>query len=314
MAEAACCVVSRIMRLKNLRSMPGANIPNIKRSFSTVSRANVSSDLEHDVYVMKKEIKSGLVKALANVIEVQKYLQSRTKFPNTIDSTVDEQESSWKRSLDSYIAENEIECCIKTFLNAPALELNHPSGDLLVTYMNLLGVLLNDKTKFLVAFDVLIQFENSYQIIEHEGGMDVESKYKHIKKATLTKFFKALGELDSKQITSHKLTHVLNELFAIVHAMPEPFEQHIYFPNLMRAMLNLSFRPIKMQKVEIEVWEAALSSLQRNSKEISSDRSILENYGWLLSMSTFRKQQDLPFSMLLKLLVKMGELCRYVIY
>jgi pentatricopeptide repeat protein len=258
--------------------------------------------VDQDLEVIKKSASSSLVKALENIIDMQECLQSKS----SLKSQQISEESAWKQKLDHCITEKNIKDATKVFKDiSNRIELQ-PSVELLDSYSNLLALLLSDKQCFSVAFDVLLQLEDMYQIIEHEV-IEMEQKYKHQRKILLSKFLKALGDIQLKHITSNKFTRIVNELFNMVHGMSEPFEQHLYFPRLMKSLLNLKSRPFKIQKIEQEVWEASLSSLKRNAKEISKENDILQNYGSLLPLSTYRKQQDLPFSFLLKILVKMGH-------
>lgn len=308
-----CNITLRYIKQTRVKLLSGlhAEVSSNKlchRLFASSSQVNTSINLttDYDLDIVKKNANSSLVKALENIIDMQKCLQSKSSLKTKKVS----EESEWKRKLDDSIAEKNVEDAIKIFRYIPNGVNPQPSLDLLDTYSNLLTLLLSDKQYFTIAFDVLLQLEDLYQIIEHEV-IEVEPKYKHQRKIVLSKFLKALGDMKPKHLSSQKFAMILNELFNMIHAMPEPYEQHIHFPKLMKSLLNLKSRPLKMQKIENEIWDAALSSLKRNADEISNDKYIMKNYGGLLPLSTYRKQQDLPFSFLLKVLVQMGKLYAY---
>jgi hypothetical protein len=294
----------RVRLLSGLHTEASSHTP-CHRSFASSSQVTTSINLntDYDLEIIKKNANSSLVKTLENIIDMQKCLQSKSSLKTKQVS----EESEWKRKLDDYIAEKNMEDAIKIFRYIPNHVNPQPSVNLLDTYSNLLTLLLSDKQYFSVTFDVLLQLEDLYQIIEHDV-IEMEPKYKHQRKNVLSKFLKALADMKPKHISSQKFTMILNELFNMIHAMPEPFEQHIHFPKLMKSLLNLKSRPLKMQNIEKEIWDASLSSLKRNANEISNDTYIMKNYGGLLPLSTYRKQQDLPFSFLLKVLVQMGKL------
>lgn len=305
-------VALRFMKQRRLRLSPGSGLQTEGsfhtsglRSFVSSSQVICSSfnfHTEQDVEIIKKSASSSLVKALENIIDMQECLQSKS----SLKSKQITEESVWKQTLDHYITEKNKEDAIKAFRDIPNHIDPQPSMELLDSYSKLLKLLLSDKQYISVAFDVLLQLEDMYQIIEHEV-IEMEPKYKHQRKNALSTFLRTLGDIKPTHINSHKLTRILNELFNMIHAMPETSEQHIHFPKLMKSLLNLKSRPLKIQTIEKEVWEAALSSLKRNADEISKDNYIMKNYGGLLTLSTYRKQQDLPFSFLLKILVRMGH-------
>jgi len=122
----------------------------------------------------------------------------------------------------------------------------------------------------------------------------------------LSRVIKSVREAPPKSVPFQKQIYILSELSNTIQCIAEPRFQHDLYPRIMKAMLEQKFHSAPLMDIEKEIWDSALYSLKMDNSILQDNIMIKKGYEDVLSSSTYRKQEGLPFPQLLKEIVREG--------
>ena len=300
-------------------------LTSYSRGFSTITIEQTLQqthlDTKADESNFQKNARAELIQALDNVIQVNKSLglsnvnvsssNNNNKRANNLDGENRKKRiASWKKSINRALSKNDIPLATELFYAPPVMVNDNIDISLLGTYNNFISRLRPQKLGLMI--DVYHRFEelysNSQEISDGELPKGITTK----RQTLLNKLIKAIGAAPPKTVSPQKFLHTVNDLSNTIQCITEPALQHELYPALMAnliksRMIRYGKDNLYLKHIEKEVWDSALHSLQMMDKCFMMENDKVMNlYSDVLSISSYRKQEYLPFHYLLKVLVHKG--------
>mmetsp|Transcript_8252 Transcript_8252/g.15544 ORF Transcript_8252/g.15544 Transcript_8252/m.15544 type:complete len:684 (-) Transcript_8252:15-2066(-) len=278
--------------------------------------SNISQFKECHAREIKKDAKTELIKALQNILDVQKSLSidDNGVWPMGVDELSDHPQSvsSWKDSVGKAINSGYIQQAIDIFYSSPkGIE---SSNDITIydTYRNLIFRTNAFDTE--TAFDIFDASEDFYENaldFVHETYLSTLVNHRQ---QIIKKIIKVISQATPRSDPNSRLGQMLSYISTAIQCTTEPSLQHELYPLIMSALLKKPVvstvtRSVKLKEIEKEIWDSAIHSLKMiDCNFVAENPRILELYNVLLSQSSYRKQKSLPFVFLMNALLDKGHI------
>jgi hypothetical protein len=124
---------------------------------------------------------------------------------------------------------------------------------------------------------------------------------------------KVVSKVTGRSDPNFRLRRTLSYLSTTIQCITEPNLQHELYPLLMSALLkkpvvSLFNKSTKLMEIEKEIWDSAICSLKMMDGNFARENpKLMELYNVVLSQTSYRKQQSLPFIFLVTALLDKGE-------
>jgi hypothetical protein len=272
---------------------------------------------ESNLREIKKDTKAELIKALKNILDIQKALSIKSGVLPMSGDELSEQKShsvlSWKESVDKAIRSKNIQRAIELFYFSPnGIEVSKNTS-IYDTYKNLIFRVNALETE--TAFDIFDASEDFYahaQEIVHGSSL---VKLVNCRQQILKRVIKVISQTTPQSDPNCRLGQTLSYLSTTIQCITEPNLQHELYPLLMSSLMkkpvvSIVKKSIKLTEIEEEIWDSAIYSLKMMDRNFATENPrIIEHYDVLLYQSSYRKQKRLPFVFLMTTLLGKGEFC-----